>query len=93
MSEKFNLIGVYNDVYQEKIGERFLDHYSEKIVATFSSAKLAKAYIKNSKLKQPKRETYGPDKVFKDKSLLSGAIGASVEKDYGQVELPHDPEI
>lgn len=89
-STKVILIGVCNDVYPEKIGESFLDHYSKEHVATFDNDELAKEYIKKSKLATPKHVNYGSDIVFKKESLLRSYEYAEIE-DF--VELEHNPKI
>jgi hypothetical protein len=89
---KYALIAEYNDVYQEKIGESFLDHHSEEIVALFDDEQDAKNYIKESKLKQPKRQAFSSPIIFKSKSLLSCAESARVEP-YGEPEYPLNPKL
>lgn len=86
------LIAEYSDIYQEKIGGPFLDHYSEEIVALFSSFEAAAAYRAKSLLKHPKRRNYGSDVVFRQRSLLRAAEGARIEE-YEEPSYPIDPEL
>ena len=79
-------------VYQKYIGESFISEFDDERVATFDSEQDAKRYIKDSKLKQRQSRSFQSDKVFKDKSLLSGYIDAWVEE-YVESVLPHNPRL
>jgi len=76
---KYCIIGTINEVYQEKIGESFLDHYEDVVIATFNDDKAAKKYIEDSRLMQPQRRSFSSMKVFKSKSLLRDCESARVE--------------
>jgi hypothetical protein len=86
------LIGTRNDVYQDKIGEPFEDHYTEEQVALFTSEKEAKEYIEKARLKHPKRQSFGDTITFKRNSLLMGYEYAHVEE-YDEPDLPINPKI
>ena len=86
----FEIIGTSNDIHQEYIGESFVDHYSDEVIATFDLEKDAFKYIEDSKLKQVKRRCYASEVVFKSKSMLSGCVSARVEGHYPE-EIPHNP--
>ena len=88
----YALVGHYNDVYQERIGEMFEDHRYEKIVALFTKESDAKKYIEKSRLKQEIRRSFDHPKVFRDKSLLRSCEDAHIEK-YFEEMYPIDPEI
>ena len=89
---KYALIAEINNAYQERIGESFLDHYSEEIVALFDDKQKALDYIKESKLKHPQKFSYGSDKIFKNKSLLSSAKSARIEE-HGEPEYILNPKL
>ena len=93
MAEKWQIIGVDNEVYQEKIGEAFLDHYSERIVATFDSEEAARSYVKKAKLKHPKRRSFGSTVTFRTDSLLRHYESAYIEPVIEEAPPPHNPEI
>lgn len=88
----FELVGIINDVSQDKIGGPFLDHEREEVVATFDNEKDALAYIKKARLKQRKYNTYVSDDVFRKKSLLAMCEYAYVRK-YCPVYIEHNPKI
>jgi len=89
----FEVIGVRNSVYQEKIGEPFLDHYSEETVATFDYEKDAEKFIRKSKLKKPWRQTFGSIITFKKETLLRDYEDAYVQEHLERPSIPHNPEI
>lgn len=80
----------YEEVYQEKIGGSFVTDSTTDIVALFDDENDAKEYIKKSKLKKKREQTYASDIVFKQNSLLSGATRAWVEE-YFSVQYPFNP--
>ena len=88
----YALVGHYNDVYQEHIGEPFKDHRRDEIVALFNKKEDAKEYIEKSRLKKEIHRSFDHPKVFRDKSLLRSCEGAHVEK-YNEESYPIDPEI
>ena len=88
----FDLIGLKNDIGQDRIGGNFLDHYEEKLIATFDNEKDAKDYIKKSKLKHIQKRSYASDKVFKSRSLLSSCESAWVEGHHNE-DIPHNPTL
>jgi len=86
------LIGEVNEIYQERIGEPFEDHYSQERIALFDNEKDAKDYIKNSRLKVPKKSSFDSIKPFRNNSLLSRCSDAWVEEEVKE-ELPKNPTI
>ena len=89
----FVIIGTKNEVYQEIIGESFLDHYEDEVVATFDNEKDAKTYIRESKLKTPIRESFSAQITFKKGSLLRDYEDARVEGEEEKIPPPHNPTI
>ena len=87
------IIGEINEVYQERYGDPYTDHYTEEVIATFDSEKEAEDYIKKSALKQVIRNTYAANQVYKKNCLLSGCVEARVEKYYKPFPPPHNPEV
>ena len=93
MNMLWQIIGELEEVSQEHIGGDFVSEYSYEVVATFDEESLAEEYIKESKLKQRKRVTYGSDIVFKSGSLLRPYVSARIEK-YEIPDIPpHNPDI
>jgi hypothetical protein len=88
---RYLLIGIKNEVYQEKIGEAFLDHYDEELIATFDTREEAEQYIELSRLKTPS-QSFLSAKVFRDRSLLSNCEDARIDSLEPDV-VPHNPEI
>ena len=86
------LIGQENSIYQEIKGGPFLDHFSEKVVATFDTDEDAKDYIEKSRLKISIKQTYSTDIVFKKGSLLRGCVDAWLESD-DKINVPHNPTL
>ena len=67
----FELVGIKNDVYSDKIDEIMVDHYSEEVLAIFDKKEDAKEYIEKSKLKKPFRYHFrSSERRFKSNSLL-----------------------
>ena len=93
MEMKWCIIGTSNDVYQDKIGEPYLDHYAEEVIATFDTKEMAEDYIKKSRLKQPKRRSFASTIMFRSKSLLSGCEDAEAQEFEEEYPPPHNPEI
>ena len=91
--EKYCIIGGIKYVHQEKIGGDFKSDYNESIIAIFDTKEQAEDYIKKSRLKQRIRQTFGSDKVFKQKSLLAGCEYAYVEKYVKETDPIHNPEL
>lgn len=83
------LWGTINSVYQEIIGEPFLDHRREELIATFDTAEQAKVYIKKNTLKNPVHESFSATKYFRQNSLLWECESAEVREPR---EIPHNPE-
>ena len=92
---KFELWGITEHVFQEKIGGEFKTTESRRLLAEFSSKEKALEYVKRSKLKQPKRVSYGGDIVFRRTSLLRGCQHHEIEEVYDgeYYPPPFDPEI
>lgn len=68
------------------------DKYEDsEVVALFSTRKKAEQYIKDSRLKQPKR-VWGGEKPFRNKSLLSRFNWADIEE-WEDPEYIVDPVI
>lgn len=88
----YNLIGEFEEVYQESIGGSFKIHNYTDIVATFDDKKDAEKYIEKSKLKNSVTQSFAPKKVFKSKSLLRNCVDAYIEE-YKNLTLPHNPKI
>lgn len=86
------LIAEYNDVYQERIGEPFEDHYSEEVVALFSSEERARAYEQASRLAQRQRRSFASDRVYRHRSLLCRAESARIEE-WVEPSYPVDPVL
>jgi len=86
----FELVGISNEVGQERIGEPFLDHYTEDVVATFDKEEDAKAYIRESRLKHVQRRPYASDVVFKKGTLLRNCVSAYIQG-HEDIEIPHNP--
>ena len=87
------IIGEINEVYQERYGDPYTDHYTEEVIATFDHEKEAEDYIKKSALKQVIRNTYAANQVYKKGSLLCGCVGAWVQEYFEPSQPPHNPEV
>ena len=87
------IIGEINEVYQERYGDPYTDHYTEEVIATFDSEQEAKDYIKKSELKQTIRHTYASNDVYRKRSLLSNCVYARVEEYLEPCQPPHNPEV
>ena len=88
----FELVGIYDDVYQERIGERFESHISEGVVAIFSSRRLAEHYVRDSRLVRPRRG-WCVEYPFRRSSLLSMAVGYEIREYHPEPDPPVDPVI
>ena len=86
------LIGQENSIYQEIKGGPFLDHFSEKVVATFDTDEDAKDYVEKSRLKTPIKQTYSADIVFRKDSLLRDYVDAWFEND-DKINVSHNPTL
>jgi hypothetical protein len=78
------------------VGKKYVENiytygWCEKEIATFSSEKKAKDYIKKSRLKRKKKCWNEEWRAFRKGSLLYDCRSARIEKFYTRV--PHDPEI
>jgi hypothetical protein len=89
---RYTIWGTVNDIFQERIGEPFIDHSYQIRIATFDNSCDAEEYIKKSRLKKVVKESFSADKVFKKKSLLANCVDARVVADEN-VKVPHNPEI
>ncbi len=88
----YELVAVYNDVAQDKIGGPFTDHYRREVVAVFTDGVKGQRYIRLAKLKTRVRESFGSDRVFRDRSLLRGACNAFL-RDVDPADHPVDPTL
>jgi len=88
----YELIGIEEHVYQERIDEQFKSDLVEKVVATFDSEQAAKRYIEKSKLKTPIYASFGGSRFFKSDTLLEMCKYAEVREHY-PVTIPHNPEV
>lgn len=89
----FELIALYEEVSQDKIGGPFTSHFTEEIIGLFHEHTLAELYIEKSKLKNPIRQTFASTRVFRKNSLLSRAVSARVVKTSATVDTPIDPVL
>lgn len=87
------LIGTDKEVSQEFIGGDFKDYYTDSSVALFDDRKVAEKYIKDSKLKNPIRCTFGGDIIFRKNSLLRYYESTRVEEFMPDPPLPHNPTL
>lgn len=94
MSEiKYEVIGISDNLHQDKVGGPFTEHPTEEVVARFTSLDKAKKFIKKCKLKKERHESfYGPVK-FKKNSLLGYYNHAEIGTYHVEPEIPVDPEI
>jgi len=90
---KHCIIGQRNDIYQERRGEAFKDHFSEDVIATFDTERMGWDYIEASKLKKRIRHTYASEDVFKQRSLLINCIDAWVVDYREEYPPPHNPVL
>lgn len=88
----YALIGQINDVYQERPGGLFKDHWSAVIIALFTTEQLANDYIAKSRVPAPYYIKPNVTKYFKDESLLSECQVARVEK-YQKPNYEIDPTL
>ena len=89
----YKLTGVRVDVGQDIIGGPFVDHCSEEVVAFFDDFKDANNYIKKSKLKHRKRQSYASDIVFRRNSLLRPYESAYIKECFDEEKIPINPTI
>jgi hypothetical protein len=61
----FIVIGTKENVYQDKIGENFVEHPSKEIVKVFSKKEEAEKFIANRRLKKPERLSFGDTSYYK----------------------------
>jgi len=83
----FAIYGIINNVFQNKIGEPFANHYDEKLIATFDEEKHALSYVNRARLKKVIKKGFSSRKPFKSKSLLCGCEDADVRV----FDIPHNP--
>lgn len=88
----YALIGEINDVYQDRPGGPFKDHWSEVIIALFTTEQLANEYIKKSRVPAPYYTKMNVTKYFEDESLLSNCQVARVEK-YKEPQYEINPKL
>jgi len=88
----FVLMATREEVAQKYIGGHFESTFEDEQVATFDDREVAEQYIEDSKLKQRQYVSYGADRVFKSKSLLSLYVSAWVEE-YVEEVLEHNPSL
>lgn len=65
MNKVYVVVGTTENVYQDEIGGEFLPHPSKEIVRIFKKEQDAEDFIKNSKLKNPERKSYGDTSYYK----------------------------
>jgi len=87
---RYKIIGTKSDFYQERIGEDFVSHRTEEIIATFDTAEMAIDYIKQATLKYP-RSGISRDRPFRINTLLSDCEAAVVEEITEKIIPPHNP--
>ncbi len=86
------LYGFTTEYFQKKIGGPFEESTSEEALASFDTIELAEAYVKGSRLKNPKRKTFSGARPFKVKSLLSGCSDYEIREE-AAIVVPHNPKI
>lgn len=91
--KKYCIIGTEEEVGQDKIGGPFESTFKDEVVATFDKKEDALTYLEESRLKNIKKVTYGPDVVFKSKSLLRGFVSAHVALYLPELPPPHNPKL
>lgn len=88
----FKIVASYeNYVPNSYTGISSTEVYQENI-ATFDTYEQASEYIKKSRLKTPKQESWRSDRYFKKNSLLGNYSYAEIV-DMQEELLPHNPEI
>ena len=85
--ELWLLIGIIDDVYQDKIGGDFESHLSEFDIALFTSKKKAEDYVKKQKLRKPIRDAFDSEKIFNQKGPLAPYSDYEI-KLYQKAKLP-----
>jgi hypothetical protein len=94
---KVVLYGVCYELESLGIGEGYRDHEVREALATFDDERLAKAYIKKSKLKSysewNRTSTRYPRKQFRATSLLHYYTDAEIETYVAPTIPPHNPTI
>lgn len=76
----YELVGVYEEVAQAKIGGPFESTFSDEVVAVFTSVELGEAYIDKARLAKPVREAFTTQRTYTNRSLLKGAYDAYIRK-------------
>ena len=86
------LIGIQDNLSQDKIGGPFVDHPEEEEVALFSSFAEAKKYVKKYKLTKPDVRFGGETFPFRKKSLLGRYNSVEIREYKTPLPLPLDPK-
>jgi hypothetical protein len=72
------IVGMKENVYQDKIGGPFESHYDKEIVCGFFDLEKAKQYIIDSRLDKPIKKSYSGFQWYK---------GGYYEMDYETIEI------
>jgi len=89
----YALYGIMVEVAQSRIGGAFEESDGPpELLALFTSEAKANAYVKSSRLKAPKKETFSAVRPFRKSSLLRYYSYAEVEE-YYIPDPPVDPSL
>lgn len=77
MSKVYIVVGVRENVYQDRIGGDFSAHPSKEIVQVFCKEQDAKDFIESNRLAKPKRVSYGDTSYYK-----TGHLELEIEEHY-----------
>jgi len=60
------VIGVKENVYQDKIGGPFISHKNKELICGFKTEEECIEYIKNQRLNKPKKQRFGDTSYYKN---------------------------
>lgn len=86
------LIGIEDNLGQDKIGGPFVDHPEETEIALFSSFAAAKKFVKKHTLSKPDRRFGGETFPFRKTSLLGPYNSVEITEYQKPLPLPLDPQ-
>lgn len=88
----YKLYGITRGLFSKGVGEGFEEEESKELIATFSTERLAKTYVKKRMLKNPIPDRgHQPGRMFRMNTDLEYYQDYEIEQDY-IIEVPHDPE-
>jgi len=86
------LVGIEDNLSQDRIGGAFVKHPSETEIALFSSHVAAKKFVKKNSLAKPDRRFGGETFPFRKTSMLGPYNSVEIREYQKPLPLPLDPQ-